>query len=773
MTDLAPATPDVVVDPNAVAITINGREVIARKGDLIIKAAENADVYIPRFCYHDRMSSVGMCRMCVCEVDTGRGPALTPTCMVTVSPGMKVFTESETTKRVQEGIIELLLANHPLDCPVCDKGGECPLQDQAFSHGPGESRFVEEKRHYEKPIAISELVFLDRERCILCDRCTRFADEVAGDPLISFTHRGNTTQVQTFPDEPFSSYFSGNTVQICPVGALTAAPYRFKARPWDLDQAMSTCTGCSVGCQIVVQSSRDDLLRYQGFDDEGINHGWLCDKGRFSFESLNSEDRLGEPVIRQGDGFVTTSWTDGLAKAAAAIKAAITTGGPSSVAVLGGARLTNEDALAWSRLASRVIGTTNVDAQLGDGLPYELLQTARATIADACEATTVILLGPDLKEELPVLYLRLRGASEKRKIRILEISATDTGMTRYAYKSVRYTPGEQAAAVRQVLADEATQLATGNVVVVVGRASLSESARFTMDALAELQAGIADLKVLPALRRGNVIGALEAGLRPGAGGLDATGIMQAAADGKIGCLVLLGADPLNDFPDAELARRALAGATSVIAIDTFLTGSSATASVILPAAAFAERGGTVTNIEHRVLETNKKVNVVGTARADWLIASDLAAQLGGDIGISSFEDAAAQVVAANAAAEATVRVFTTAGTSAPSQNGYELRLVVTRKLYDDGVAVRTSEHLAKLAPGVVLHLSPTDANRLGVTADTWLKVSNARGSLRVPAVADAGVPKGIAQLSFNQPDASAGSLIDAAALVTDVTVESA
>ena len=757
------------VDPNAVAIQINGKDVVARKGDLIIKAAENADVYIPRFCYHDRMSSVGMCRMCVCEVDTGRGLALTPTCMVTVSPGMKVFTESETTKRVQEGIIELLLANHPLDCPVCDKGGECPLQDQAFSHGPGETRYVEEKRHYEKPIPISDLVFLDRERCILCDRCTRFADEVAGDALIHFTHRGNNSQVQTFPDEPFSSYFSGNTVQICPVGALTASPYRFKARPWDLDQAMSTCTGCSVGCQIVVQSSRDDLLRYQGFDDEGINHGWLCDKGRFSFESLNSTDRIGEPIVKQGDGFVTTTWDDALGRAAAAIKAAIAADGPSSVAVLGGARLTNEDAVAWSRLAKRVIGTPNVDAQMDDGLPYELLQTPRASIEDACTATTVILLGPDLKEELPVLYLRIKGAADKRKIRVIEIAATDTGMTRYCAKSVRYSPGSQAAAVRQVLADEASQIAKGNVVAIVGRASLSESAQFTMDALAELQAGIPDLRVLPALRRGNVIGAIEAGLRPGVEGKDARGILEAAAAGHIGCLVLLGADPLSDIPDTDLARRALAGATSVIAIDTFLTESASHASVILPAAAFSEKDGTVTNIEHRLLETNKKVNVVGTARPDWMIAADLATRLGGDIGIASLEDASSFVTET----EAGTHVVASATTVAPVQNGYQLRLQVTRKLYDDGVALRTSDHLAKLAPGAILHLNDTDANRLGVTSGTHLKVSNAKGSLTLPAVADAGVPKGVARLAFNQPGLSAGTLIDANALVTDVTVETA
>ena len=286
------------------------------KGELVIAAAERHGEYIPRFCYHPRMSSVGMCRQCMVEIDTGRGPMLQPSCMITVAPDMVVETESPTAKRAQEGMIELLLANHPLDCPVCDKGGECPLQDQAFSHGPGESRYVEQKRHYAKPIPISDNVLLDRERCILCDRCTRFADEVAGDKLIHFIDRGNGTQVNTFPDEPFSSYFSGNTVQICPVGALTAKPYRFKARPWDLEQVESTCTTCSVGCRISVHSSRDELLRFQGVDIESVNWGWMCDRGRFNFEALESEQRISNPLVRGEAGLAETSWNSAMAIAA-------------------------------------------------------------------------------------------------------------------------------------------------------------------------------------------------------------------------------------------------------------------------------------------------------------------------------------------------------------------------------------------------------------------------------------------------------------------------
>ena len=265
------ADPETEPEPppkTTLSMTIDDRPHEAQPGQLVIDACEDARVYVPRFCYHPRMTPVGMCRQCLVEIEGPRGPMMVVSCMTNVADGQIVRTATEGVKRAQEGVLELLLANHPLDCPVCDKGGECPLQDQALSHGPGESRYLEEKRHFEKPIPISDLVLLDRERCILCDRCTRFANEVAGDPLIAFTYRSNETQVLTFPDEPFASYFSGNTVQICPVGALTATPYRFKARPWDLEQVESTCTTCAVGCRVVVQSSRDQLVRYLGVDSD-------------------------------------------------------------------------------------------------------------------------------------------------------------------------------------------------------------------------------------------------------------------------------------------------------------------------------------------------------------------------------------------------------------------------------------------------------------------------------------------------------------------------
>jgi len=816
--------------PDDVAIVIDGREVVARRGEWVIAAADRHGVYIPRFCYHDRMQPVGMCRMCLVEIDTGRGPALSPSCMVQVAPGMVVHTTSPTTKRAQEGVLELLLANHPLDCPVCDKGGECPLQDQAFSHGPGESRFVEEKRHYEKPIPISDLVYLDRERCILCDRCTRFAKEVAGDPLIHFVERGNETQVLTFPDEPFSSYFSGNTVQICPVGALTARPYRFKARPWDLDERESTCTTCSVGCRVTIQSSRNEVLRYQGVDADPVNWGWLCDRGRFDFEGLGHATRVTGPLLRHGDALAPAGWAAALTRAADLVKAALADGGPGSVAVLGGARGTNEDAYAWAKLAKSVIGTDNVDAQLGDGLPADvLLGLPRATIDEVCASPTILLLGPDLKEELPVLYLRVRDAVERRGARVVELAAVASGLTPYARWSLRYRPGEQGALVRALLGDGSAaafgadetelaevraHLATGPVAVVVGRASLADRVEPVLDAVGAL-AALDGVRFLAVARRGNVMGALDMGLAPGlvpgrrplagatdelrdrwgnlpAGtGLDAQGILEAAAEGRIGCLVLLGADPLSDFPDRDLARRALAGVRAIVAVDTHLNASNARADVVLAAAAYGEKAGTTTNVEGRVSALVEQVTPKGTSRADWAIATDLAARLGADLGLESVGAVWDEIVAvAPTHAELSPAVLAQqpdgvvaggAGTVAfrapasPSDvakvDAYALRLVVSRKLYDSAVGLAASPSLAGLAPGARLHLNPLDRQRLGVGDGAAVRVTSPRAWVVLPTVGDAGVPRGSAWLAFNQPDVVASELIDAAAPVTDVRVE--
>ncbi|MGQ0826182.1 MAG: NADH-quinone oxidoreductase subunit NuoG [Actinomycetota bacterium] len=650
-----------------VTVMINGKPVGAPPGELLIKVAQDHGVYIPRFCWHERMKPVGMCRMCLVEVDGVRGyPAA---CTTPVTDGMVCHTESATVRKLQDGILEFLLINHPLDCPVCDRGGECPLQDQTLAFGPGESRFVEEKRHWEKPIRLSNLVLLDRERCIQCARCTRFADEIAGDPLIDFVDRSDQTQVLNFAAQPFDSYFSGNTVQICPVGALLSRQYRFKARPWDLTTAETSCTTCAVQCRGAVQSASNRVIRLLGVDSEPVNHGWLCDKGRYGIEWINSDDRLLHPQMRVANELSEVSWPEALDAAVDEIKRARELHGAGSIAVLGGARGTNEDAYAWARLAKGVIGTDNVDCQLGDGLPAEfVLGVPRAELADLDRAATIVVLAPDLKEELPVCYLRVRRAAVELDVPLVDLSPMRNGLTPYVTASYPAHPGE---AIGPDAVARIAELATardGPVVVIVGRPSLAEWPDATLRSAAALMR-LPNVSFLSALARSNVHGALDAGLAPGylpgrvaldaardwyterwgavpeSRGLDAADILRAAADGRIHVLILVGADPLSSFPDAQLARRALDGAAYTIVVDAFLPESMRRADIFLPVALWAEKSGSVTNIEGRMQRVSRKVAPEGTAMDDWRIATELAFRLGSDFDFATVDEVADEVAA--------------------------------------------------------------------------------------------------------------------------------
>ena len=835
------------VEPRAtVEITVDGVSVDARPGEMLIAACERAGTYIPRFCYHPRMSPVGMCRMCLVEVDTGRGFALQPSCMVPVTEGMKVSTESEASKKAQDGVLEFLLINHPLDCPVCDKGGECPLQDQTMAYGPGETRFVEEKRHFPKPIAISETVFLDRERCILCDRCTRFADEVAGDALIHFMGRGNHTEVNTFTDEPFASYFSGNTVQICPVGALTAAPYRFKARPWDLTETLSTAWVDSVGSRVAVQASRNRVLRVLGADADAVNWGWLSDKERFGFEALNSDERLAAPMIRDAVGGDSREFRQaGWGEALEAVTAALAGASPERVAVLGGARLTNEAQYMWAKLAKGVVGTDNVDTQLGDGLdPQLVLGLPRATIDDACRpGGTVLLIGPDPKEELGTLYLRLRHAIVNDGVKLIEVTPHATGLSHLAAHSLRPRPGTTAGLVAELVAEAAAPGASGlegsdpgraeleaaarslaeagdGVVVVLGRMSLAEPASVINAAALELLR-LPSVSFLPALRRGNVMGALEAGLAPGlvpgrvlledvgddsplaqawprlpaSAGLDAAGVLRAAARGDIDVLVLVGADPLNDFADRDLAYRGLRGATLVVAVDLFVNDSASLAArIVLAAAGPTECDGTFTNLEGRVSVMSRKVTPPGTARADWMIAADLSERLqpGSTSGLETPEAIRAELarvsevhspVASDAletdpmegvllpppATAADMEMVYAAADEDPGEG--EFLLIAARTMYDDGVMLRHCPSSRGLAPAATARISPADVDGLSLAAGAAVRVVSDFGHIEATLTVDDGVPAGSLRVDWLAPGAPANALIAEGTEVTLVRVE--
>ncbi len=672
----------------SVTFELDGREVTARKGELVIAAAERAGTFIPRFCYHPRMEAVGMCRMCLVEIDSPRGPTLQPACYVPVADQMKVTTDSDRVKKAQDGVLEFLLVNHPLDCPVCDKGGECPLQDQTLAHGPGDTRFLEEKRHFEKPIALSDLVLLDRERCIQCARCTRFAAEIAGEAQIDFAGRGERVEVATFPTQRFTSHYSGNTVQICPVGALTASPYRFLARPWDLDQLESTCTTCAVGCRVAVQASANRVTRMLGVDSEPVNHGWLCDKGRFAYEATNGPEpdepelparsprrRLTTPLVRRDGELVEATWGEAIEAAASAIRRAASTS-PEGVGAIGGAALTNEGQYAWARFLKGVVGTDNVDAQLGDGLdPMLVAALPRATIADATSARCVVLLTGNLDHELPVLYLRLRAAA-LRGTPLVELAEAPSSLSPLCAASVRVRPGDAPAAVAALLGDDAAatrllahggpqasaaQLAAAraalaaageDTVIVLGRPNLAEDASVIEDAARRLLAGLPKARFLLALRRSNVAGALDVGLAPGVlpgrVGLDAGRAYFAERWGRVPArrgrdtlaqlralvareqraLLVLGADPFADVLDAPLTRTALEVAEDVIVVSGHDGPLLEHATVVLPATVAHERPGTTTNIEGRVTRLGQLVVAPGLAWHDTDIAAELAAAFG-------------------------------------------------------------------------------------------------------------------------------------------------
>lgn len=653
-----------------VSITVDGRVLEAEPGELLIAAAERAGTYIPRFCYHPRMESVGVCRMCLVEVDGPRGATLQPACYLKVADGMNVTTDSDKVKKAQDGVLEFLLANHPLDCPVCDKGGECPLQDQTLAHGSGETRFAEEKRHFVKPIEIGELVLLDRERCIQCSRCTRFASEVAGEAQIAFAGRGDLIEVATSPTQPFDSVFSGNTVQICPVGALTAKPYRFSARPWDLEQVESTCTTCAVGCRVAVQSSGNRLTRVLGVDSEPVNHGWLCDKGRFTLDAVDAHPdatdvesaatRITQPLVRIDGELRPVSWGVALTEAVRLLRDA---GGADAIGAIGGASLTNEGAFAWERFVRGAIGTENIDAQFGDGLDPVLLQSlSLATIDDAASAPVVLTLSGDLREELPVLFLRLRQSFAHRNHALIELSSGPSALRSLARHVLSVRPGEMPTIAQSLVNGHLpvgtlvgeTELAAARalvgdgsgVVIVVGRANLAEDQRVMDEAISILANGLPRAKFLVALRRGNVRGALDMGLsprlRPGRGfdatasGRDTPAQLAAMADGTQRTTLVLGGCVLGNVLDQQLATAALA-ASHVIAVTGHGGATLAYADVVLPAAVSHERSGTVTNLEGRVTAVAPKISAPGAAWSDVAIASELALEWGQDLGLGSVE----------------------------------------------------------------------------------------------------------------------------------------
>ncbi len=765
MTITTGTTSDVAVPEPTVSVIIDGVEIAVPKGTLVIRAAELLGIEIPRFCDHPLLEPVAACRACLIEVEGMPKPQ--PACAQVVSDGMVIRTQqsSEIARLAQEGVMEFLLLNHPLDCPVCDKGGECPLQNQAMSIGRPESRFTEEKRTFDKPINVSAQILLDRERCVSCARCTRFADQIAGDPMIELLERGAQQQVGTADDQPFDSYFSGNTVQICPVGALTSAAYRFRSRPFDLVSVPTSCEHCASGCSLRTDYRRGVVTRRLAWDDPAVNEEWNCDKGRFAFTYQN-HGRIEYPLIRENGELRVASWPEAVEVAAMALKAATSTG------VLVGGRSTMEDAYAYARFARVNLGTDNIDfrvrATSEEEYQFLCAHVAGAPINVSYEqlesAPVVLLVAFEPEDESPIVFLRLRKAA-KNATRIASVGAVRSrGSEKLAAEMVWARPGAEAAALNELPADLREQLATPGAVILVGERAASSAG--TLSAVSSLaQSTGAALAWVP--RRAGERGALDAGALagllpsgrplsdtqaradvasvwgvepPAQAGLSGDALLSAAAEGTIDAL-LVGAVELADYPDAQRARAALDAAGTVIALATHHSEVTERADVVFPVAVVTEKSGTFVDWEGRPRPFTQ-------ALRDALTSSDAAVlAMMSDVLDAPAPRTVAQLRAELGAIGAWRGSRISAPTVAAHADGAGVVLATWRQLIDSGLMQSDEPHMAATARPTVALVSEKTANSVGTETIT---VHGTTGSVTVP-VEIADVLDDVVWLPMNSP----------------------
>tara|TARA_B100000902_G_scaffold385895_1_gene427829 strand:+ start:361 stop:2694 length:2334 start_codon:yes stop_codon:yes gene_type:complete len=615
-----------------ITFTVDGKKLEGKQGQLLIEACEDSGVHIPRFCWHKRLDPVGMCRMCLVEVETPRGKALVPSCTTEVTEELIVETESDTVKKAQEGVLEFLLINHPLDCPICDKAGECPLQDQTMAYGPGESRFIEEKRHFEKPIPVSDIVLLDRERCILCARCTRFSDEISGDPLIEFIQRGNKTQVNTFPDEPFKSYFSGNTVQICPVGALTATSYRFKARPWDLKKVSSTCNCCSLGCSVELNVSQNKMLRILGEDNEFTNQGWLSDKGRYNFEYLHSENRLTSIKSKEDNTFKDISIVEATEK----LKSKIEELNNPDIKFLVGPNSTNEEYFVINKFANSMnrnefLSKDKSNVYMADdyvfngyfGESYE-----NAVFQDLDNSDAIVVWSEDIKDNIPVLFLRIKKAV-KNGVKLVVLGHTNTSLESLADLYL----GEEVISNNFELKTNLGNIKefqniieNKKVTAIIGKSTPLQQKK-SLDTLVNHLQKHSQVKILNCFTKANTFGALQhidqiKGLNE---------FCNEYVESNSNIVFTIGANPVNGSYFSSNIQNILKKADYVVSLDIFINETTELADLILPTTSYGEKEGTMTNMEMRVLKQNKILPDPGSALSEWEYLVMVAKSLGKEI----------------------------------------------------------------------------------------------------------------------------------------------
>jgi NADH-quinone oxidoreductase subunit G len=643
---------------NAVSLVVDGREVTAPEGTMLVDAAKHGDVEIPVFCYEPKLGDpVGACRMCLVEIEGM--PKLQTSCSTPVRDGMVVYTQTDRVKEAQNAVVEFLLINHPLDCPVCDKGGECPLQDIALGWGPGKSRFTDPKRHFQKPLELSPLVAIDRERCILCYRCVRFSQEIAEDEQLQLLERGDKTFVGTFDERPYIAPFHGNITELCPVGALTSYTYRFRARPWDIEDAGSICTLCPSQCNVKFTVRDERVLRVLARDNAEVDDGWLCDKGRFGFQSFNSGERITRPMVRAGDGSLSPiSWQEAVKRTADAIR----NNGERAAALVGGGT-SNEEGFLVQRIL-RAGGSSNVDSSPNPIDPELLGELSRpdhgARMADLDNADAILVVGVDPLHEMPILDLRIRKAVRRSRAKLLVATEHPTALDGGAQEAVRYAPGDAASFLRALAGalgadgystdgpfkDEAEAIA-GTLRDALDQAIIwGERLWRDPDAVDALHACSHALdmqkRIGPGLlevpEESNTRGLREAGCLPGAkpglvpidGGRGSAEIKDGLAAHELGALLLVNADPVRSYPDSAGWRKALSG-NFVVSIASFEDESTRLADLVIPAETWAEKEGTVTHPEGRLQRLRRNVPLPEGMIAGWRFLDAVATELGAGI----------------------------------------------------------------------------------------------------------------------------------------------
>jgi NADH-quinone oxidoreductase subunit G len=775
---------------DGVTVTIDGFEITVPKGTLIIRAAEQLGIDIPRFCDHPLLDPIGACRQCLVQVEgQGKPPA---SCTTVCTEGMVVHTQltSAVAEKAQRGTMELLLVNHPLDCPMCDKGGECPLQNQAMSAGQGETRFSGTKRTFPKPVALSAQVLLDRERCVQCARCTRFADQIPGDPMIDLIERGPQEQVGVAEGVPFNSYFSGNTVQICPVGALTGASYRFRARPYDLVSTPSICEHCAAGCRQRTDHRRGAVTRRLAGNEPAVNEEWNCDKGRWAFTYATLPDRLSVPLVRDEDGVLRpASWPEAIGVAARGLLAARGRAG-----VLPGGRLTVEDAYGYAKFARVALHSNDVDmrarphsAEELEFLAGQVAGTTGPAYSDLDRAPAVLLAGFEPEDECPIVFLRLRKAVRAGKTKVYSLAAlASQGLNKLSGTLLPTVPGAEAAALTALAADSDTAaglaLREPGAVILAGERLAEVPGALT--AAAQL-AGATGAKLAWIPRRAGERGAVEAGALPnllpggrrvgdpataseisaawGIGALPTeTGrstseILDAAAIGDLDALLIGGVDPY-DLADPAAALHAIEQAGFVVSLEMRVSAVTDRADVVFPVAAVAEKAGTFMNWEGRPGSFTAALSVP-TVRTDLHVLAAIADEMDVHLGlpdvssarreVASLIDKPAQLPSATAGVPARAGGIGGSGGALPPEAGTAI-LATWHNLLDAGRLQDGEPNLAATARATVARMSAATAAEHGTADGGKVTVATSAGAVTVP-VEIADMPDRVVWLPTNSP----------------------